>query len=167
MRKLLGAAVLLTALAAFGVTAAGAKTAGTDRPFKGTLIGSAVAVPDTTCPLGFRTVSEAPTGTASHLGRISMGASHCFDLPNLMTQGRMSLVAANGDELDMTYAGTCDPGIPSPGDLVTCSADNVIAGGTGRFVDATGEVQLTGLVEFEGFGVPWPATWTWHGTMSY
>ena len=41
MKKLLGAAVLLVALTALAVTAAAADTGGTDRPFTGTIAGSA------------------------------------------------------------------------------------------------------------------------------
>ncbi len=156
------AAAALVALAV-GTSAALSAAGGTDRPFTGTLAGSATFPADLSCPLGFRTVSEG-SGTASHLGLVSMTSSHCSALPNLMTQGQMTLVAADGDELQMTYTGVCSPGMP----VITCNADNVIVGGTGRFADATGEAQVIGLVTFAGFDVPvWPVTWTWEGTLSY
>ena len=165
MRRLLGVAVLLCALVALLVTAAAADTGGTERPFTGKLAGSATFPDDPSCPLRFRTVSEG-SGTASHLGRVSMTSNHCFDLPNLMTQGQFTLVAANGDELHMTYGGTCNPPIPPLGGITTCVANNVIVGGTGRFADATGEAEVTGLVTNTG-APPFPITWTWDGTLSY
>jgi hypothetical protein len=139
---------------------------GTDRPFEGSLVGEAWWVPDSTCPLGFRTLSEG-SGVASHLGSISMVSDHCFALPNLDTGGHQTFVAANGDELHMTYEGTSDPAIPVPGDVITVTADVVIVGGTGRFAHATGEADLIALVMFTGLGVHWPFTWTWEGTISY
>ena len=167
MKKLLGAAALLAALAAFAVTAAAADTGGTDRPFTGTLVGFATFVPDVSCPLGLRTVSEG-SGTASHLGLVSDASSHCYTPPNVMAGGRTTLVAANGDELHMTYTGTCDPANPPPpGGLVTCTSDDVIVDGTGRFANASGETHWTVLVTSAPLGDPWPLTVTWDGTLSY
>ena len=136
-----------------------------DRPFKGDLVGQAGFVDDPTCPLSFRTVSTA-SGTASHLGLVTMRSDHCFAPPNLITQGRMTIVAANGDELRLTYTGTCTPGTPSPGDVVTCTTRNVVVGGSGRFEDATGTANVTAHVTFVA-GPSWPGTWTWEGTLGY
>ena len=168
MKKLLGVAVLLAAFAAFGVTAATADTGGTDRPFTGTLVGSATVAPDANCPIGLRTVSEG-AGTGSHLGFVSMTSSHCTPVANEIGPGHMTLVAANGDELHMTYSGTCSaPPFPPVGETITCTTDNAIVGSTGRFANATGEARMTGLVTWTGFGAPvLPATWTWDGTLSY
>lgn len=167
MRKLLGIAVLLGALMAFVVTSANADTGGTDRPFTGTLAGSATFPLDSTCPFtGRRTWSEA-SGTASHLGLVTMVSNHCTPPADVITGGQITLVAANGDELHMTYSGTLGP-LPPVGGVITVHSHNVIVGGTGRFADATGEADFTALVTFAGFGVPvWPATWTWDGTLSY
>jgi hypothetical protein len=166
MKRLLGVAVLLAALAAFAVTVAAADTGGTDRPFKGKVVGSAAVAPDANCPIGLRTVSEG-SGTGSHLGLVSMSSHHCTPVANAIA-GQMTLVAANGDELHMTYSGTCSaPPFPPVGGVITCTTHNVVVGGTGRFGDATGEVHLTALVTFAGFGAPLPATWTWDGTLSY
>lgn len=166
MRRLLGVAALLAALGALGVAAAAADTGGTDRPFKGTLVGSATFPADPSCPIGLRTVSEG-SGTASHLGLVRMTSSHCTPATDLLTGGEMTLLAANGDELHMTYSGTSGP-FPPVGGVITVYSHNVIVGGTGRFADATGEADFTALVTFAGFGVPvWPITWTWDGTISY
>jgi hypothetical protein len=169
MKKLLGALALLAALMALGVAAATAGTGGADRPFQGTLAGSAAFLPDSTCPpTDRRTWSEA-SGTASHLGRVTMVSNHCTPPANALTGGRMTFVAANGDELYMTYSGTCSaPPFPPVGEVFTCTTDNVIVGGTGRFADATGLVHITAHVTNAGFGAPeWPVTWTWVGTLGY
>ena len=167
MKKLLAAVVLLAALMAFVVTAAAADTRGTDRPFKGTLVGSATVAPDASCPIGLRTVSEG-SGTGSHLGLVSMSSGHCTPVTNVIA-GQMTLVAANGDEVHATYSGTCEPfPLPPVGETITCNTENVIVGGTGRFANATGEAHMTALVTWTGFGAPLlPANWTWDGTISY
>ena len=165
----LGVLAGLVAAFALAVLMPGALSAagGTDRPFTGTLAGSAWAVPDTNCPLGVRTDSEA-SGTARHLGLISMASDHCFALPNLLTGGEMTFVAASGDELHLTYEGTADPpGLPVVGQISTVDVDLLVVGGTGRFAEATGEAQMTGSVLFTGFVTQLPATWTWNGTLSY
>jgi hypothetical protein len=169
MKKLLVAAVLLVALTAFAVASAAADTGGTDRPFTASLVGSAGAVPDSSCPFppGVRTYTEG-SGVASHLGLVSMTGNHCPLLDGRSVGGQMTLVAANGDELHMTYEGVSDPvGLPPPGTVITFTSDNVIVGGTGRFANATGEVHETVLVTFTGLGTPWPFTSTWDGTLSY
>lgn len=169
MKKLFGLAALLAAFAGFAVTAATADTARTARPFTGTLVGSATFPEDPSCPLtGRRTWSEA-SGTASHLGLVTLVSNHCTPPANEITGGQMTLVAANGDELHMTYSGTCTaPPFPPVGEVLTCSTDNVIVGGTGRFADATGEAQVTAYVTNAGFGAPeWPITFTWVGTLGY
>ena len=168
MRKLLGVAVVLAALMALVVAAAAAGTGGSDRPFTGSLVGSARVAPDTNCPIGLRTLSEG-SGTAGHLGLVSMSSSHCTPVTDVIADGRMTFVAANGDEVRMTYSGTCVPfPFPPVGEKFTCSVDNVIVGGTGRFADATGGAHITALVTWLGFGAPLlPATWTWDGAISY
>lgn len=162
--------LLLLALAAAVVTIAGtAVSAGanaTSRPFKGTITGFATFPTDPGCPIGLRTVADG-SGTASHLGLVSMTSSHCTPATDQLTGGQMTLVAANGDELYLTYSGTSGP-LPPVGGVINAPTHNVIVGGTGRFADATGEADFTALVTFAGFGVPvWPITWTWDGTISY
>ena len=166
MKRLLGATLLLVALMALGVAAAAAGTGGTVRPFKGTLTGFATFLPDPSCPIGLRTNGEG-SGTASHLGVVSMTSSHCTPATDLLQGGQMTLVAANGDELYMTYSGTSGP-FPPVGGVILAPSHNVVVGGTGRFAHATGEADFTVFVTFAGFGVPvWPATWAWDGTIRY
>ncbi|HSB39014.1 MAG TPA: hypothetical protein VLD13_08000 [Gaiellaceae bacterium] len=155
MGLVLVAVVTALALAAVALSAAG----GTDRPFTGSAVGSADFLPDPSCPLGFRSVADV-SGTASHLGLVRFSSNHCFALPNLLTQGQGTLVAANGDELYVTYAGSCNPP-----DFATCVTDTVVVGGTGRFANATGEFQVTAVIT--NTVPPRPLAMTWEGTLSY
>lgn len=141
---------------------------GADRPFKATLAGSSNFPLDPTCLVGRRTVSTA-TGTASHLGQVTMVSNHCTPPANVITDGQMTLVAANGDELHLTYAGTCDFDPFSPvGTIFPCHTPAVVVGGTGRFQGATGTAQTIALITFAGLGVPdWPGTWSLHGQLTY
>ena len=168
MRKMLGAAALFAAFGALVVSAGAAATGGSDRPFTGKVAGAAHVEPDSSCPIGLRTVSEA-SGTASHLGAVSISASHCTPVADVLADGEWTFVAANGDKLYMTYTGTCSPfPLPPVGETITCHTQNTIVGGTGRFTNATGEVHVTGLVTWTGFGAPFlPASFTWDGTISY
>lgn len=172
MRKstfvLMLAALLMVALAA------PASASSSMRPFKGSVAGEVtfVPVPMTTCPaagtyLGGLRTDAAATGTASHLGLVSMTTRHCTPNGDTIAGGTGSFVAANGDEIYFDYGGTA----PFPGPTTTVIvADTAytITGGTGRFQDAHGGGQLTGYVNFEGFGDPaWAARWVWSGTIGY
>ncbi len=86
--------------------------------------------------------------------------------PSTVEDGRFFIVAANGDKIQGTYAGTTEPGT-APDQLIG-RADWVITGGTGRFANATGTIHATAHVTFAGFGVfEWPVTWVLEGTISY
>ena len=141
------------------------------RPFNGTLRGEVTFpfVGYDECPAsdiffgGLRTDSEA-TGTVSHLGRTVMTSRHCTPAGAALEGGEMTLVAANGDEVYIAYAGTAPP--PGPDGVIVVSVDFDIVGGTGRFENATGGGEAIAYVMFEGFGDPsWPATWVWKGAM--
>jgi hypothetical protein len=91
-------------------------------------------------------------GTAEHLGRVSVVASHCtqFDIfttpnPGVFQDGEMVVKAANGDELWLEYAGhfLFTPGdTPEVGVSAISFTTVTVVGGTGRFEGATG--SLTG-----------------------
>ncbi len=168
------AVILLFSL--FVVSAASAGKGGTDRPFKATLAGSArwefPGLSPSNCTI-VTTLTEA-TGQETHMGRVEAFFSHCPAEPDYVNDGRMRLIAANGDELYGTY--NYDPN----------SASNVIPitliGGTGLFVDASGSVAITYnfIPQFIpgcnpepdpfpcfDFSVPWPWSATLTGTISY
>lgn len=140
-----------------------------DRPFKGSLEGSVLFVPDETCTNNewlLRTDSVA-SGTVSHLGKIEMTSKHCTPAESDVEGGEMVLVAANGDEVFIDYTGVASAPDPETG-LITAEIDYVISGGNGRFEGATGGGEMTAVIVFEGFDDPeWAATWSWSGRIDY
>ncbi len=172
MRKVL---VLFAVLALMVIGLAAAAGAGSsDRPFKATFEGEVFWMPVPECesanPWGLQTLSEG-TGRASHLGKTTMESGHCTPGPEdtLYGPGDMTFVAANGDELHITYGGEC----PLVGDLeigetFSCTVDFDITGGTGRFDDAEGGGNGMVYVEFLGLGAPsMPASWVYSGEIGY
>lgn len=165
MRKL-AVLVLILGLAAIEVPAA---NAGTSRPFHGSADGSVAFVPGTECQnyggQNVRTDGSA-TGTASHLGRMTLTTSHCSpEGPEFA--GEATLAAANRDEVYIEYAGVNAPPDPDTSVIVS-TADFTIVGGSGQFEDAEGGGVLTAFVLFEGLDDPeWPASWMWQGTIDY
>ena len=145
-----------------------------DRPFKANLSGEVYWVPDPGCfsvnPWGLKTMSAA-TGNTSHLGKATVESGHCTPGPEdtLYGPGDMKLVAANDDEVHISYGGEC----PLVGDLVvgetfSCTIDFEITGGTGRFADAIGGGHGMVYVEFLGLGAPtMPASWIYWGEIGY
>lgn len=156
------------------VPAASAGQGGTARPFHTTLVGSIhwefPGVSPSNCA-AVTTLSEG-TGEATHLGRVTVAWSHCPEEPEYIGDGRMILTAANGDQLYGTY---------DHDDLSSVT----VTGGTGRFSGATGSL-VNNIVVVPAFlpsppcdpdtsvppgclnvYVPWPATWSLTGTISY
>jgi hypothetical protein len=111
-------------------------------------------------------------GDASGIVR-GLGQTHLFTFhrpwgPNLeyVEDGLFRIVAANGDELKGHYEGSTGPGTEPNQQIGT--ADWIITGGTGRFANASGIIQITAYVTVLGIGVPeWPCTWVLKGTISY
>jgi hypothetical protein len=173
------AAVALATLVAVPVASAG--TGGTDRPFRATMVGESYwEMPSENRPdCGPIATFTQPTGEATHLGEITASWSHCPALPDYIGDGRLVIVAADGDELYGTY------------DYDPFDMTNVIpitfSGGTGRFDDASGSVEAAYSIEprvttscttdpfcFEvddgvylDLTVPWPWSATLTGTISY
>lgn len=156
--------------------AATAAEGGTNLPFKATLVGSARWEWPGTWPSNCQIVTTVtePTGEATHLGKIKMFSTHCPAEPDYIVDGKLKIVAANGDELYGTY--NYDPASESNDIPVTLN------GGTGRFADASGSVIMTYDVipQFIAgcnpdpdpfpcfdFSIPWPWSATLTGTISY
>ena len=78
-------------------------------------------------------------GTATHLGKFEAEGTTLFGSPDMagvtVATGTITFIAANGDELDATFAGTLN--------LLTGegTATFIFTGGTGRFDDASGEFE--------------------------
>ena len=138
-----------------------------ERPFVGGAKG--VAVFDFSnprgCAAGFTTVTDAK-GTATHLGLTALHSEHCVT-PTGGMEGTMVLTDANGDEIHATYSGNSTaPG--AIGEPIHVTASVVIAGGTGRFANASGQADLTASIIFEGFEkLTWPGEWDWEGVVSF
>lgn len=172
MRRVLA---VLAASLLLVVTLAGAATAHADaRPFTGSVAGDVTFpfVGTELCPAtdvffgGLRTESVA-SGTASHLGQVTMTTLHCTPAGETIAGGEGTFLAANGDAIYFEYGGTAP--FPGPGTtVIVAEVDFLITGGTGRFADASGGGHLTGYVNFEGFEDPsWAASWVWTGTIGY
>ena len=140
-----------------------------DVPFFGAITGEAVfdfATNPKACASGFTTITTG-TGTASHMGRTIWESQHCLGPDDTLLDSELVLTAANGDEVHVTYTGAC-PALADVGDPFTCSGSSVISGGTGRFVNATGTLEWSATIIFEGFGdLSWPGRWEWKGTIRY
>lgn len=171
MRKLFALLALSGLLIAMVAVPAGAQSDA--RPFKAFMTGElfwdetafeCLAV--TGIPV--RSYMDA-TGRVSHLGRTTLEGSHCTPQGNEYGPSVMTLVAANGDEVHMEYHGVCPPLDTVPiGGVLTCSLEFDVAGGTGRFADATGEGSGTLSLIWLGIGEPrTSAWWTWTGTIGY
>lgn len=159
--------VLGLVVVAFSATAS---AAGKARPFKGYAVGQCTFTFGTPedpndspwGPYGMWTNTDV-AGDVSHLGASVMTGRHPTPGETDIADGKMKLVAANGDEVWMTYTGYAPPVDPATG-LVVVEVDYTISGGTGRFAGASGGGEMTGYVTFLGFDVfAWPATFVWSG----
>jgi hypothetical protein len=166
--------LILTSFLALTVVAPGAAVAkhgGTDRPWKGKGSG--------TTTFNVATVPSLPgsiEGTArfSHLGKSSYSGTFTITLtgPGTFTiGGTQTVVAANGDMLFVSFAGTGTlTGMFGPGQTSEIATTWTVTGGTGRFDDASG--TLTGTVSTELVSVVGPIgtgihTFTARGKISY
>jgi hypothetical protein len=139
IRKLIPLAGLVLAIAALAPASALAKKGGTDRPVKGKVSGGAVF-----CPSGEAVANHS--GVATHFGKLTFHAEGSFTPTGPISffgEGTASLVAANGDELTMTWTDEAvikfdesGEGIGHIGMIVL-----TITGGTGRFADASGTIN--------------------------
>jgi hypothetical protein len=130
MRAALIAGALLVSLA-------GPVSAGDQVPFKGTLAGTA-----TITPLGGPVVAVEidATGTATYLGRFTLEAPHTVNQATLTAVGTYTLTAANGDTITADLAGTAR--MVEPPNVIAITETATVTGGTGRFADASGTIQV-------------------------
>jgi len=93
-------------------------------------------------------VRQLDTGTCvfSHLGATGFDGVQVIDFAAGTQSGERTLTAANGDVLRLTHTGTSAPGVvPGTIDFV---ANATVAGGTGRFAHATGQLRGVGTATF-------------------
>ena len=157
-------AVFGLSLVLFGGAALG--QASPDRPIKGTLSGttiSTLAVTDPAlvaqfCEPGTTALAQSEaSGKLSHLGHTTtVDFSHCFVevQPPVITadgliladivDGQVTFVAANGDSLGGTYSGTAI--FLFEDQSLRVLATLTLTGGTGRFSDASGTLDMNVLI---------------------
>jgi hypothetical protein len=79
------------------------------------------------------------SGNMSHFGRSEFHMSHCSTLDGTqLVNGAGTLVAANGDELWVTYTADLISPFTPPPVVLLYQTDFVVVGGTGRFEGASG-----------------------------
>ncbi len=149
---------------------------GTDLPFKATLVGAASWKFPGSSPSNCTVVTtfSESTGQATHMGQIEAFSSHCPAEPAYVNDGKIRIIAANGDKLFGTY--NYDPNSQSNEIPITLN------GGTGAFADASGTVIMTYEVIAQfipgcnldpdpfpcmDFSKAWPWSATLTGTISY
>jgi hypothetical protein len=111
---------------------------------------------DGVCAGSFAKGTTAVIGAASQLGRVSGRGTDCINIvggsPNLpvfaFANGELTLTAANGDQLTVTYSGAFTPTTNDPTNpqaaIYAITGTFQVTGGTGRFANATGQGVLNG-----------------------
>ncbi len=111
------------------------------RPFNGTAAGFGMVQPDSLCPVlpdgaTLRSVFTA-TGQATHLGKFELDYYNCTPPGPAITGIEMTFMAANGDEVFVTYEASDVAAVGPDPTLLEITYDFEIVGGTGRFDGAT------------------------------
>jgi hypothetical protein len=119
-------------------------------------------------PVNLRSVFTT-TGQATHLGKIELDYYNCTPPGSTITGIEMIFLAANGDEVFVTYEASGVPPVGEEPALLQITYDFEIVGGTGRFIGATGGGQMMAAIEWPGHDGPnhWPTTLAIEGTIAY
>src|SRR4051812_11364759 len=98
--------------------------------------------------LNFPFLNQVITGTCqfSHLGRTDMFLTQQVNVTTGNQTGHVTFTAADGDQLRANAAGGSTPTGPTS---FTFFGVTTIIGGTGRFSNAEGQLQLTGTLTFD------------------
>ena len=109
-------------------------------PFKGTLQGDDVDSDFTGTSV---VVTTSGPGNGTHLGRFSFTQKVTVNFTNGTSAGSAHFLAANGDNIDTTVAGSGHP-TGTPGEI-SITEVHTITGGTGRFAGAQGSFTVERL----------------------
>jgi hypothetical protein len=131
----------LVALALMTMLPAGTSIAGATVPFKGFDAGT-FGLPQL-CSNGSLNVVIGGAGSATHLGQYAYSASECFDPSTGAFSGSATFTAANGDRAWGSYRGTV--GTTSDPDVIAYRELLHVTGGSGRFANVDGELEIIGL----------------------
>lgn len=88
--------------------------------------------------------TTAGTGRIAHLGRVDFSLTHCTHVDFTIMEGVLTISAANGDSLVLTYTGNVtqyEPGDP----VALMELSWAVDSGTGRFANATGSGEIDGV----------------------
>ena len=96
-------------------------------------------------PAGFLLVNGSGGGIATHLGRFTISWSFTVNLTELTGSGPLVFTAANGDQIFAHAVGASEP-TNTPG-IFRVREVFTISGGTGRFLNAQGNVITDRLTD--------------------
>lgn len=113
-------------------------------PFSGSLQGHETDIFQGPPP-GTLDVNGNGSGIATHIGQFSVTWQLTVNLEDGTATGSFRFIAANGDAIDTTIAGSSEP-TDTPG-VVRITEINAITGGTGRFTNAKGSFTVERLVD--------------------
>ena len=129
-------------------------------PFKGTLHATEEIVSTPGSPPVSFVADGSGGGIATHLGLFTLTWEFTVIIANGTGSGPVHFIAANGDELFTTAAGTSEP-TSTPG-VFHIMEVQTITGGTGRFANATGSFIVDRLTDLNtGF-----TSGSFHGTIT-
>ena len=129
-------------------------------PFKGSIQGHEIETPQGGPPPTTLMVDGSVTGIATLVGQFSYTYQLTVTLANGTATGSGILIAANGDSLTTTIAGSSEM-TATPG-VVSITEIDTITGGTGRFAGAQGSFTIERLANLvTGF-----TSGSFHGTIS-
>jgi hypothetical protein len=129
-------------------------------PFKGAMQGHEIDTPQGGPPPTTLLVDGSTTGIGTHVGEFSFNYRATVNLADGTATGSAQLIAANGDSILTTFAGSSEP-TTTPG-VSSITEVNTITGGTGRFAGAQGSFTVERLVNL-GTGV---TSGSFHGTIT-
>jgi hypothetical protein len=129
-------------------------------PFKGSIQGHEIDIPQGGPPPTTLSVDGSATGIGSHVGEFSFTYRVTVNLADGTATGSAELIAANGDRIFTTIAGSSEP-TDTPG-VSNITETNTITGGTGRFAGAQGSFTVERLIDL-GTGL---TSGSFHGTIS-
>ena len=138
---------------------------GNDVPFSGAVTGQLqMSVNFARCSTPLRLGVSDATGNALHMGNMTYHTEQCVNpQTGQITAGILVLTAANGDEIHGTFTGQARS-VPGESHVL---ADFVFTGGTGRFERATGEAEMTAVLDVHLGVPPYPGRWEWTGAIRY
>ncbi len=168
----LGAAILLG-------LAAPAAAADPSRPISGHDVGNIPIeylnplAPAHGCPVGSMFYVQGPSaGNLAHLGRVTGTYTHCASgdwntgAGWTTAPGSLKIVAANGDQLTLSYDMQFQIDMPSMA-TATGTVDWVVSDGTGRFAHATGKGENAVYVVYNSTLTAGVLYTDWTGTIAY